>query len=333
MPTSLPRTTDDHAQPIPRLDPTRYGVRPASPAPSRSEGCECSTRDMRVVGYLRESRAPGLACVQPLRAVCRSCDGVEPWACNCSSARKCPPCAEKKRRQLERIVDHGIVDRVGKGYTYLLTLTAPGDSPHRRWVQGSQRGQRPECSCWDTGVSMGAWNARESSCWNRLRLSLDRVTDGSLTYIGAVEPQKRGALHRHVVINVDRRLLPVEVQALALAAGYGCVLDLAEAKSARSVARYISKYVTKSASDRPDVPWERENVDHDTGELTTATEPTYRSWSAARSWGFTIKGLRDIARVQAAARARHLLELQGQGLTAVSGSDGTAIDSLHPPPT
>jgi hypothetical protein len=232
------------------------------------------------------------------------------WRCDCTSEDRCAPCSERKRRLLARIIDHGITDRLGAGYTYFLTLTAPGQNEHRRWVQGSVRGPRQACECHDTGVTLGEWNGQESACWNRLRLALSRVAEGSLTYIGSVEVQGRGALHRHLVLNLDRPLFPGEVQALALAAGYGCVFDLQVITSAQKAAWYISKYVTKSAGARSEVPWVRDVVDQETGEIRAMkTTATFRSWSAAQSWGYTLKGLRDIARAQAAARARYLEEL------------------------
>jgi hypothetical protein len=207
-------------------------------------------------------------------------------------------------------VDLGITDRLGRGYTYFLTLTAAGTNDHRRWRQGKGGAGRPECDCHDNGMTLGQWNAQESKCWNRLRTALSRLVDGSLTYIGSVEVQERGALHRHVVLNVDRVLLPEEVQAYALAAGYGCVFDLQVINSGQKAAWYISKYVTKSAGARSEVPWVAEVLDQHTGELRTMkTTPTFRTWSAAQSWGFTLKGLREIARVQAQARARYLEEL------------------------
>jgi hypothetical protein len=269
---------------------------------------------MRVVGYVRPASHTRTDCLQPLRAVCDLGCGHEAfWRCDCSSEERCGLCAERQRALLARVVDLGITNRIGAGYTYFLTLNAPGVAPHRRWLQGKgthQRNTNPACECYLDGQNLAGWNPGESACWNRLRLALARLTDGSLTFIGAVEVQKRGALHRHVVINVDRALLPGEVQALALAAGYGCVFDLQVLTSAASVARYVSKYVTKSAGARGDVPWLADVLDEATGEVRLMhTVPTFRTWSAAQTWGFTKKGLREIARAQARARDRYLTEL------------------------
>ena len=266
---------------------------------------------MRVVGYVRPSSRTRVDCLQPLRSVCLNGCGFEQfWRCDCSSEERCPPCSERKRRLLARIVDLGISNRLGAGYTYFLTVTAPGSNDHRRWVQGKISRPRVACDCHDNGLSMGEWNAQQSACWNRLRTSLSRLVDGSLTYIGSVEVQERGALHRHVVLNVDRALLPEEVQALALAAGFGCVFDLQVINSAQKAAWYISKYVMKSAGARSEVPWIADVLDQSTGEVRAMrTSPTFRAWSSAQSWGYTLKGLRDIARLQAQARDRYRREL------------------------
>jgi hypothetical protein len=270
----------------------------------------CSHR-LRVVGYVRPGSGTRIDCLQPLRVVCDLGCGYETfWRCGCSADVRCSSCAERNRRLLARIIDHGITDRLGAGYTYFLTLTAPGSTTHRQWRQGRGGADRPSCECHDNGRSLGEWNAGESACWNRLRLALSRVVEGSLTYVGSVEVQERGALHRHVVLNVDRVLLPEEVQVLALAAGYGCVYDLQVINSAQKAAWYISKYVTKSAGARSEVPWVADVVDESTGEIRAMrTTATFRTWSAAQSWGFTMKGLREIAKVQAQARARYLEEL------------------------
>lgn len=299
---------------------------------------DCSHR-MRVVGYVQPAKHTRTDCQQPLRVVCdHGCGHEEFWRCDCSSEERCGLCSERKRRLLARIVDLGITDRLGAGYTYFLTLTSPGERQHRRWRQGRSSQPRPECFCHDHGQVLGEWNAGESACWNRLRLALSRVVDGSLTYIGSVEAQHRGALHRHVVLNVDRVLLPEEVQALAMAAGYGCVFDLEVINSAQKAAWYISKYVTKSSGARSNVPWIRDVLDLETGEVRRLrTLPTFRTWSAAQSWGFTLKGLREIARAQARARERYrrefaqlLAEDQAGGLAPPSGE---TIAESPPAPT
>ena len=58
------------------------------------------------------------------------------------------------------------------------------------------------------------------------------------------------------------------------------------------------KYVTKSSGERKNVPWRADVVDQETGEVRRMdTIPTFRTWSASQSWGYTLKGLREIARL------------------------------------
>lgn len=293
---------------------------------------------LRVVGYVRPSARTRVDCLQPLRVVCDlGCGHEQFWRCDCSSWDRCSLCSERKRRLLARIIDLGITDRIGAGYTYFLTVTAPGSNSHRLWVQGKVTCQRPSCECHDNGLPLAEWNAQQSASWNRLRLSLSRLVDGSLTFIGSVEVQARGALHRHVVLNVDRPLMPEEVQSLALAAGYGCVFDLQIINSAQKAAWYISKYVTKSAGARSEVPWVADVLNKETGEIRSMkTSATFRSWSAAHSWGFTLKGLREIARLQARARAESLEGLVQLGDQVNAGSlapeSGLTAKAGRPPP-
>ncbi len=329
--------------------------------PSPRPGVGDESHDLYVVGYVHRSERTRLDCKQPLRVVCRDdgCRHEEFWRCDCRSEEKCPDCAERNRRLLARIVHLGVADRAHRGYTYFATVSAPGTGPHRRWVQvgGSSAVKslprdRPECECWrdlerlDKGLA--EWNKQESACWNRLRLGLSRLIDDDWAYIGAVEVQDgsrrtdkigRQALHRHIVIHSSRPLLAHEVGDLARAAGYGCVHDLQLLTSPEQVAWYISKYVTKSATKRGEVPWWStvKVVDRRTGEVTVEgpmfTKATYRTWSASRSWGYTLKGLKDVMKVEARARARYLADLGDLVATrdgvedAVSGTGVTAGDS------
>jgi hypothetical protein len=139
-------------------------------------------------------------------------------------------------------------------------------------------------------------------------------------YCGAVEVQDRGSLHRHVVMFTDEALSHEEVQGLALAAGYGCVLDLQPLTNSRQVGRYLAKYVTKSSVDRAHVSWQ--TLDPETGVLKRIPA-TYRLWSSSRTWGVTMRQIRDVARAQARARARYLAELseamQLDGLAVAAG--------------
>lgn len=288
-----------------------------------------STHRMRVVGNVPAGRGTRLDCDNPLRAVCRvpGCSEVQFWRCDTYG---CATCGELKRRRLARIVDNGAAIHLRNGMTgYFLTLTAPGSSTHRRWFQGAQPRTRPICECHDHGMTDGLWNAQESACWNRLRTAMTR--DRDVIFIGAVETQKRGLLHRHVMVFVEGVLTHSEAQELALAAGYGCVLDLEPVRSSEKAARYISKYVTKASGDRAVIPWER--LDFTTGEVS-GKRATYRLWSSSRKWGVTMKELKAAQAAQSRARARYLAELvealAADGEARALEQPGTEVSSDPP---
>lgn len=274
------------------------------------------------MGYVRRGQDTRLDCDQPLRLVCSGCSSVEYWACDTYG---CAFCGERKRRRLMQVVDMGSSDQLGQGRRgWFLTLTAPGRHEHKRWYQGRRPGQRSACSCHLHGLSDGEWNAQESKCWNRLRTAWTRHQD--VTFIGSVETQQRGMLHRHVVVFTEGHVDHRDLQDMALAAGYGCVLDLEPLQSVGKAARYVAKYVTKSSAERADVPWVKEHLDEETGELTQiSAKATFRTWSSSRSWTVTMKALKAVASAQARARAEHLRVLaevlaadQGVGLPAAS---------------
>jgi hypothetical protein len=290
-------------------------------------GCGDGPHRMRVVGGVRQGSDTRVDCERPLRAVCLDCGHVEHWTCQTYG---CAHCGEIKRRRLTRLVDDGAAIHLANGMVgYFLTLTAPGEREHLRWYQGRRPATRERCGCHEHGLTDGQWNRQESGCWNRLRTALtDRMR---VIFVGAVETQDRGLLHRHLMLFVDDELTHEQVQQLALAAGYGCVMDLEPVRSSAKAARYVSKYVTKSSGDRAVVPWEV--LDPETGELL-GKRATYRLWSASRAWGVTMREIRATAALQARARALYLREL-GELLaseTAGSGTEGTSGDSGDPPP-
>lgn len=282
---------------------------------------------MRVVGYLHGSggqrvlrqsamqpRVPSPdECASPLVARCADgCGRVDVWHCSNHRESKCSPCALRYRRRVRRVAEDGLLRRSPGGpvspplmsaswahgrsgqppaHMYLLTLTAPSDRPHQRFIPG-RRGRHGACGCWSDNLAV--WNAGASGCWNRLRTSMSR--EWSVDYFRATEVQDghrggsgRGALHHHVLLVVSEPVSVDRLHELATAAGYGCVMDLEPLEpGSRKAARYVAKYVTKSADQREIVPWSRESVDRQTGEITEDHRPTFRTWSASRSWGLTM---------------------------------------------
>jgi hypothetical protein len=126
----------------------------------------------------------------------------------------------------------------------------------------------------------------------------------TVEFFRAAEVQDRGLLHQHLLLHSETAVTPGQVQAAALAAGFGCVMDHQEVSSPQQTARYLSKYVGKSTDQRPSVPWERLVVDEESGEVVEVrTRPTYRSYSQSRRWGLTMRDCLDAARRAAALRA------------------------------
>jgi hypothetical protein len=210
----------------------------------------------------------------------------------------------------------------------MLTLTAPGVTPdHLRYVQNwDGRSLRPVCGC-ETNLQagLGLWNASAGSRWNRMRTALSDSFPG-LSYFRAVEVQKRGALHLHVIVWFPAAPDPRALQSFALAAGFGCSTDWAPAEpGSRRFAYYVAKYATKSCDERNDVPWIAPVADRETGEIRPMmTVPTYRTWSSSQNWGLTIKECRDVVRAAAVRRAADLelvrSYLAGAGELETAGS-------------
>lgn len=294
------------------------------------EPTRCDHR-MRVVGYVhgsagvrtlrrrsvRLAEMPGVTgCESPLLAGCEHCDQLRIWACANHRESRCRPCAFRYRRRVARLAGDGLEahqNRAGSS-TYLLTLTAPSWRAHNRYIPG-RRGRHG--TCWTCpgahpdGLHLERWNGLESAAWNRLCTRLRR--EGLLAFMGAVEVQRRGALHRHVLLVLDR---PADVGRLhewATAAGYGCDLDLEPLiPGSRKYSRYVAKYVTKSCDARGRVPWLRVKLDRWTGELVDKTDATFRTWSSSQSWGLTMR------------------ELVAASRSAVMGDPAVAVPWLRP---
>lgn len=253
----------------------------------------CAVLDVR---YLRVGRYRGVDCDQPLR-VGLSCGGVTVWACGNHRESKCVPCSWRYRRRLTRIAEAGARET---GYMYMVTFTAPGNDEHRM-PSGKV------CPCTPAGgVDLGRWNASASARWNTLRTDLRRA--GDLEYLRAVEIQRRGALHLHVLMWSPAPLDERAMRKKAVRVGFGHEVDIAYVKpGSRKHAYYVAKYVTKACDQRDDVPWTVDELDEETGELRPLhTVASYRTWSSSQGWGLTMKEVRRVCRqaVQA-SQARH----------------------------
>lgn len=320
--------------------------------PRVPDGADTCQHRLRVVGYLRGPRAfralsqrslrprdlPGVqGCEAPLLAACEDCDEVRVWLCSNHRESRCKPCASRYRRRVFRVADEGMLRALylhqgARRFAYLWTLSAPSTGPHQRFIPG-RRGRHGWCSCEITDLA--TWNARQGSAWNRLRTSLrDQIPEAA--YFRAVEVQDgkrggtgRGALHLHVLLVVDQVLNVDQLHALALAAGFGCVMDL-ELLPAGSTkaARYVSKYVSKACDSRTDVPWAAVTDD---GEplRTDPFRATYRTWSQSRNWPCRMAEVVDASRL---AVNRSQAAMPPSPVRAGAPNDATASPEQDPPP-
>jgi hypothetical protein len=249
---------------------------------------------------LTPADALGVPCDDPFRIAC-GC-GESRWVrCGTSRASRCKPCSAAYRGRVGRVAGSGLV--LGRAGLF-VTLTAPGGAAHRL-----PDGRR--CACTPPGgIDLAAWNAGAGKRWNEFVKALRREY-GELEYFKAAEVQRRGALHFHVLIRAPRGagVLVVSqrrVRELAMAYGFGHAVDVQPVQP--SHAGYVAKYVAKSADDRGSVPWRgwrhqtktTRSVDVTTGELSSGETrrlvpswaPTFRTWSASRRWGTSMRAVR-----------------------------------------
>lgn len=267
--------------------------------------CTCLVSGFEWVGYasgqagrsalrrrgLRVEDLENPGCELPVLMLCKQCEGARLGSCRTSKSSQCLPCAGRHKRRLSVLVESGISRRLGTGFTYLLTLTAPGSSRH-------YRGGRV-CPCTPVGgVDLGEWNAASGMYWNRLRTWIKDTYGPEVQYFRGVEIQARGAIHFHIPLWSPVPLDHFEVQAAAIRAGFGHEVDLERVDaSSKRVARYVAKYVTKTADVRDSVPWAADVVDLDTGEISRGLVPAkYRGYSKSSRWGVTMREVKAAAR-------------------------------------
>jgi len=215
----------------------------------------------------------------------------------------------------------------------MLTVTAPAEDEHLGWVvDWDRKTPRAVCGCEGQIIGgLGSWNASAGKRWNRLRGELARLYPG-IVFLRAVEVQERGAIHLHVIVWTPEPLVLREVQALALDAGFGCVIDFKPAKAGDTrQAAYVSKYVTQATDQRGEVPWDV--VDRESGEVVAVSGAKFRTWSCSRDWGLTMKAVEEGIRTAAKKRATALRESAtlATELADHAGTDSPVIAGQPPP--
>jgi hypothetical protein len=178
------------------------------------------------------------------------------------------------------------------GSIIMLTLTAPGDQVH--YLPNGE-----PCPCTPAGgCDLAEWNAGLGHRWNRFCQDLRRLLGQQVQYFKATEVQARGALHLHVPLRLvlGTKLHLPTIRQLAISHGFGHSVDLTAVKNEAGL-RYVAKYVSKSSAMRSSVPWRK--LHQPTGELRLS--PTYKTWSASRSWGLTMAAVKQQQREWALA--------------------------------
>lgn len=216
----------------------------------------------RVTSPLLDPDSQRVICESPVRLV----RGLETRYVRCQ--RSCDTCRTRYKRHVRRTAETGL-DISTHPFAYFVTLTAPGAS-----------------------TLLARWNPTAGACWNRFMVSLRRF-DPTVQYFRAAEIQKRGAIHHHGLLLSSVPLTRNRISRIAKRAGYGWMVDVQAVTSNRSVASYLAKYVTKASDDRQSVPWQADKVDRDTGEITSSSRATYRTWS--RSYGYGVP-MREVKR-------------------------------------
>lgn len=265
-----------------------------------------------------DPRAELLVCQQPNVLRCKLCAEEVVVKCGSASSEACEPCGVAHRGRVTVVAYSGLRRRPVPGrrlavspVALFLTLTAPGVRQHHPYtVKGGQKvwDNTRWCRCTPAlGTNLAKWNGASGKAFNRLMQDLRRLPGlDDVVYVKAAEVQRRGALHFHVILR--RRaggVLAMDLErvgALAIEHGFGHEVDLQKVEPRHGA--YIAKYAAKAANQRPDVPWcgRRRKVvtvlDEHTGELVDhhmwqlSLTPTYRTWTASRAWGDSMKAVR-----------------------------------------
>lgn len=247
-------------------------------------------------------------CEHPL-AVVDDATGLNLTVVRCKQRRtsRCAGCGERHRRDVARVGRSGWLGWTGV-LGFFVTFTAPGVDvlPWDKRLCSHQPGVR--CSgklgCRASVTELQPWNDSLGQRWTWMMTYIRRELAGvTVEFFKSVEPQRRGALHLHVLFRVDDTVCPDRFAAVmrlcALRWGFGPQTDvqtvvLADEREVAKRAGYCSKYAAKMADA------DRQFVNTDTGEVVTLRN---RAWSKSGRWGTTMREIEQDRRAFAAAGA------------------------------
>lgn len=262
-------------------------------------GRVCGQFAKHSLAYCGASLEPHDRCERPSRMICRRCGERFVTRCKRTARSQCGPCATSYQHRVRRVFASGYNDNPALR-VIMLTITAPSEAAHCL-PSGTL------CPCTPIGgVHLAEWNACSGTQFNRLIQQLRRQF-GPLEYARAAEIQKRGALHFHILLRgpgvamlaaaFSKRDPFCELRQIIEHHGFGHEVDVAEVNA--HSAGYCAKYVSKSCDDRAALPW----LDRRSGEVING-HSKYRTWTASRHWGQTMKQIREAQRTWVEERRR-----------------------------
>jgi hypothetical protein len=299
--------------------------------------CPCGGHGFQFAGYGvgREGW-----CSRPNRLV--NLHTGEWYESRCKSARpsRCEYCAEVKRQDIAAIARSGWSDMPVGWRAFWCSLTAPGEDvlPFDRSLcthHPDVRCSGKDLGCQVEAFALAIWHNDLGLRWSHfvhdLRRLLNPGCEGAVSewpvqveFIKTYEPQGRGALHAHPMMRVRGPVSDTRFRACyrraALRNGFGKQMvcnriNLDQADQADQTPRkagYIAKYATKSADALPQV----HRLNSETGEMR---QGGFRSWSASRQWGDTMK---DTERRRALWVAQQVLVTGGVGVPRQPEAEG-----------
>lgn len=280
--------------------------------------------------YLGRASVGHPRCDQPNRLGCTVCGEQVIVRCSATRSSKCAPCGRSHRLRLIEVIKSGTTG-ARFGQYFFVTLTAPGVDV-LPWDPGACRhAAEVPCSgklgCQVDGFDAAVWNGTAPRRWSWFVTYLRRRLGENVQYCGVWEYQLRGVLHRHLLLRVERPTSQRRVMAACRGAArrweFGSQVDVkAITGDAAREASYLAKYSAKSA----DAIDGRVVLDVRTGELKE--KRGFRPWSCSRSWGESMKAVRERQRAWAVASGRQPAATPGGGAALDNNSDISTIGSM-----
>lgn len=237
---------------------------------------------------------------------CNLCKALVKVRCLATRDDICGPCAERHRKDIARVIRSGMTGDRPEGF-FFVTLTGPGGDVLPFDPASCSHGPDVKCAgglgCRTERYRAARWNKGAPRRWNDFMTALRKALGVDVQYCGSWETQKRGVLHRHVVLwapGVSHKRMAATVKWCASRrhVGFGRQIDvqpisgvsveaLGEVTGAVSAdmaqrAGYVAKYATKGGDLAV-------TLDVETGEIV---QGGYRRWSASRRWGCTMGSIR-----------------------------------------